>query len=287
MKNQLVRLAKQIVERFPKLAFTCRYVRDGWQLSGQPQDTVLGFKLMGNPVMQNGYFEPEETGLIKKIISQVDVVINVGANIGYYCCIALSQGKQVVAFEPLPLNLQYLLRNIKANKWESKIEVFPLALSNKVGLLEIYGGGTGASLVKGWAGIPESFVTLVPSSTFDNIVGSRFHGRRCFVLVDIEGAEQWMLEGATAFLEMEPKPIWMVEITISEHQPKGVRTNPTLRSTFETFWKNGYEARTADTQCRVIHSEEIDKIVRTGVDTLQTHNFLFVEPGKKNGWLDV
>ena len=140
----------------------------------------MGFKMMGNPGMQNGAFEPAETKIVQNILSHVSVVINIGANIGYYCCIALERGKHVVAFEPLPLNLQFLLRNIKANHWESQIEIVPLALSNKVGLLEVYGGGTGASLVKGWAGIPETHMTLVPSSTLDNVLGSRFKGERLF-----------------------------------------------------------------------------------------------------------
>lgn len=152
MKKKIIRLAKPIVERFPKLAMIYRSVRDSWQTYEEPKETPMGFKLVGNQSMQKGQFEPEETQIVKKIVSFVDVVINVGANIGYYCCIALSQRKYVIAFEPINLNLRYLLRNIKANNWESLIEVYPMALSDKVGVIEIYGGGTGASLVEGWAG---------------------------------------------------------------------------------------------------------------------------------------
>jgi FkbM family methyltransferase len=280
MKNPLIRRVKPIVERFPKLAMAYRYIRDSWPIYEEPQETKMGFKFAGNQSMQNGLFEPEETRIVKKILSSVNVVINIGANIGYYCCIALSQKKYVIAFEPINLNLQYLLRNIKANSWESRIEIYPIALSNKVGVIEIYGGGTGASLIKGWAGTNEHHVTLVPSSTLDNILGSRFQDKRCFFIVDIEGAEQLMLEGASSIIDMEPKPIWMVEISSSEHQPKGVSINPNLLSTFHIFWDRGYEAWTADKQCRAIHPDEIEAIVRSGMDTLHTHNFLFIEAGK-------
>lgn len=283
MKKQFVQFVKPIIERFPKLAMTYRIVRDSWQVYEEPKETPMGFKLVGNNSMQNGTFEPEETKIVKKIISDVDVVINVGANIGYYCCIALEQQKYVVAFEPIIQNLRHLLRNIKANNWESGIEVYPIALSNKVGVIEIYGGGTGASLVKGWANTSEKYVSLVPSSTLDNILSSRFQGKRCFVLVDIEGAEQLMLKGASCFINREPKPIWLIEICISEHQPKGVNINPNLLSTFQLFWSRGYEAWTADKQCRAIQPDEIEEIVESGIDSLQTHNFLFVEEGRKKG----
>jgi FkbM family methyltransferase len=281
MKKQIIRFAKPIVEHFPRLAMTYRYVRDRWEINEEPRETPMGFKFVGNQSMQNGQFEPEETQIVKNITSFVDIVINVGANIGYYCCIALSLGKYVIAFEPININLRYLLRNIKANNWESRIEVYPVALSNKVGVIEIYGSGTGASLVKGWAGTPEQDVSLVPSSTLDNVLNSRYQGKRCFFIVDIEGAEQLLLEGASSILNMEPKPIWMMEISISQHQPKGVSINPHLLSTFHIFWNRGYDAWTADKQCRIIYPNEIEKTVKSGVDTLHTNNFLFIEKGKK------
>ena len=115
-------------------------------------------------------------------------------------------------------------------------EIFPpMALSNQVGIIEIYGGGTGASLLKGWAGTPESYVTLVPCSTMDRVLGNRFQGSKTLMIVDIEGAEKLMLEGAAAFVAMEPKPVWLVEISVGEHQPKGIKINPNLLSTFQLF----------------------------------------------------
>jgi FkbM family methyltransferase len=287
MKRQFIQLVKPIVSRFPRWAMAYRYVRDTWHLYDEPQQTPMGFKLIGNPSMQKGEYEPEETEIAKKIISKVDVFINIGANIGYYCCIALNYGKQVIAFEPMDNNLRYLLRNIKTNNCASPIEVYPVALSNDVGVIEIFGGGPQASLIKGWGRRPGQYATLVPSSTLDNVLHSRFQGRKCFILVDIEGAEQMMLEGASSFIDSDPKPIWMIEISISEHQPGSVRINPNLVSTFQVFWTRGYEAWTADKQCRIIHPDEIEGIAKGGIDTFSTHNFLFIEKGKKNELFDV
>lgn len=279
---KLVTTYKAIIERFPKLLTIFKYVRHSWQIYEEPQETPMGFKFVGNKSMLNGLYEPEETQIVKQLLSGVDVFINVGANVGYYCCIALSQGKNVVAFEPISLNLRYLLRNIKANNWESRIEVYPMALSNKSGAIEIYGDGTDASLLTGWASTSERHVTLVSSTTLDNALGTRFKGQRCLILVDVEGAELLMLEGASSVINMEPKPIWLMEISIfGAHRPKGATFNPNLSSTFHVFWRNGYEAWTADRQCRIIHPSEIEKVAESGIDTFHTHNFLFIEKGKK------
>jgi len=280
MKRKLVKLMKPLVERFPRVVIFYRTLRDSRQYFDEPKDTPMGFKLVGNRLMQEGKFEPEETVIVNSLINNVDTVINVGANIGYYCCLALKQNKYVIAFEPINLNLKYLLRNIKANNWEDQVEVYPMALSNrKAGIIEIYGGGTGASLIRGWAGTPDKHVNLVPINTLDNILSHRLNNERCFILVDIEGAEQYMLEGSSSILDMDPKPIWMVEISVSEHQPKGVKLNPNLLSTFQVFWNHGYTARTANSENRVVSSSEIEEIVKTGVDTLHTHNLIFIEKG--------
>ena len=278
--GQLARMARPVVERFPKAARAYRYARDSMESHDEPRETSMGFRLAGSTAMQEGRFEPEETALVERLLGKVDVLVNVGANIGYYCCHALRRGKHVVAFEPIHSNLQLLYRNMKANHWENQIEVFPLALSDKAGLIEIYGGGTAASLVRGWAGTPDHYVTLVPTSTLDLVLGSRFHGQRSLVLVDIEGAERQMLQGAENMLARAPKPLWMVEIQVSEHQPKGTVINPNLVSTFQLFWDHGYEAWTANQQPRRIGPGDVESTARSGRDALLTHNFLFLEAGQ-------
>ena len=279
MKPRLMRLVRPIVDRFPQLASTYRYFRDSHQLYEQHQRSFAGFRFAGSQLMIDGQFEPEETRVIQGILPSVDTLINIGANIGYYCCVALAQGKKVIAFEPVHLNVQQLLRNVRANGWDRSIEIHPIALGNRVGAIELYGGGTAASLVKGWANIPHEYVNLVPCNTLDNVVGSRLQGSRCLIIVDIEGAEEQMLEGAIAVLSMHPKPVWMVEISISEHQPGGATINPNLLATFRRFWASGYEAWTAVSQTRLISPQEVEDIARNGKDTLGLHNFLFVERG--------
>ena len=281
-KAGLIQIVKPLVEKFPSLAMSYRQLRDLRALSKEPQLTKLGFKFHGNEQMENGLFEPIETDLVKKVLPKVDLVVNVGANIGYYACQALHAGKKVFAFEPIETNLKYLLKNIKANNWENNCEIFPVALSNKNNIINIYGGGTGASLIKGWADTSERYATLVPCLTMNDVLGDRLNGNNVLVIVDIEGAENMMLEGATKLLAMNPKPIWLVEISGKDHQPEGTEINPFIMETFEKFWDRGYQAVTADQHRRTISRAEIFTIMETQHDTLGTHNFLFFDKNKKN-----
>jgi len=284
MKRAILGLLRPLAERFPKLLMAYRLVKEHWHLLDVPVKTPLGFRLIGNAAMERGEFEAEETRLIQRLLPDADLCINVGANIGYYCCVAASLGKRVIAFEPVAVNLQYIVKNVEANGWSDLVHVVPLALSDSRGAAKIYGEGTGASLIKGWARGPEATPTLVPTSTLDAEAGALVAGKRCLVIVDIEGAERRMLDGARGLLGMAPKPTWMVEISVGEHQPRGSAINPDLLSTFQVFYSNGYEAWTTTAPHRPIAREEIERIAATGRDTLKSHNFLFVENGRAGSW---
>ena len=274
-----ISLMRSLFSRFPHIATLYRSVRDQMDFMEEPKATPWGFKLAGSAAMAQGVFEPAETELVRNILPDVDILVNVGANIGYYCCHALRMGKPVIAFEPIERNMRYLCKNIKTNGW-SGAEVYPIALSNSVGVLEMYGGNQGASVVKGWAGTPESYVTLVPSSTMDVVLGNRLQGKRALILIDVEGAEKWMLEGATIMLANNPKPIWLVEIVTKEHQPCGVEINPNFASTFQLFFQNGYQAFSVDQEMRPITIEDVE-LVSKGIQELDTYNFLFRESKKE------
>lgn len=271
----LIAFLRPIIDHFPHLAALYRGMRDQLQGMEPPKATPWGFKLAGNDSMAQGNFEPVETELVRNVLNDVDILVNVGANVGYYCCHALSMGKSAIAFEPMERNLHYLCKNIKSNAWDG-VEIFPVALSDHVGILEIYGGNTGASVVKGWAGIPESYMTLVPCSTMDMVLGTRLQGKRALVLVDIEGAEKWMLEGAKLMLANEPKPVWMVEIVTRENQPSGVEINPNFLNTFEFFFQHGYEAFSADQNMRPVSMDDAI-LMSKGLLKADTYNFLFRE----------
>lgn len=265
---------KPLVDRVPFLANLFRTVRDSRELNAEYRTNPHGVRLIGNRSMQDGSFEPTETALVLDLLREVDVVINIGANIGYYATLARHAGKYLVAVEPLPLNLRYLLKNLWANGGERDTEVYPVAVNDGPGVVALFGANTGASLVPGWAGAPLHTSTLVPSTTIDVIVGQRFYGRRCLVIMDVEGAEFTALRGGTMLLEQVPAPVWMIEI-VKEGNTATRTVNPHLLETFDLFWDRGYEAVSVADTSTVITRDVIERIARGGADTIPTYNFIF------------
>ena len=238
--------------------------------------TKLGYKFIGNPAMEQGQYEEDEVEVVKRYLNHIDIFINVGANIGYYCCIALNLGKHTIAFEPIDLNLAYMYRNIMANGWQDNVEIYPIALGSSCGLVNIFGSGHGASLIRGAGNISENSKRVVPIATLDTVLSDRLSGKRCFFLVDIEGATKLVLQGAFKHLRLNPKPIWLVEIWINEHQPRGIKLNPDLLETFDIFWRNGYRSWRADKSGVEITRRDVTNICEKGVVTFPTRNFLFI-----------
>lgn len=137
------RIIKSLISPFPGPSNYFREFRDLFFRSYRPIKTEWGFKFGGNDQMATGLFEPVETKIFRDLTRNVDLVVNVGANIGYYCCHALSMGKLVIAIEPLSRNLYYLFKNIDINGWSKNIEIFPVACSDIASILNIWGGDTG------------------------------------------------------------------------------------------------------------------------------------------------
>lgn len=267
-------LLKYIAHKLPLVLPFYWFIRD---LSIQKQGVIAtpwGFGLSGNEIMASGTFEPLETRVIRELLPQIDIFINVGANIGYYCCHALSLGKPTIAVEPIPNNLQYLLNNVKCNGWDKQIEVFPVALGDSHNVLDIWGVGTAASLIKGWGSNSEQYSTRVPILTLDRVLGKRIIGKKALILIDVEGAEYPVLRGAIEALQSNPKPIWMIEITTTEHQPAQVGTNPYFAETFRLFFDYGYKAFTVEENSKEVTMDEITVMVKTQSKP-NTHNFIF------------
>jgi FkbM family methyltransferase len=211
----------------------------------RPQPTPFGFLFGGlasrhHRDMQQGVFEAVEARMIQRLLGVADALIDVGANVGYYTCIARAMGKRVIAVEPLPVNLRALFENLRVNSWEDT-EVWPLGLSDHVGIATLFGSSsTGASLIDAWGGAPSLIKRSIPISTLDTLLGERFAGSRLLIKMDVEGHEYSSLKGSLALLGRQVKPIWLVEIALDQYHPAG--QNPHFAATFELFWKNGYSA---------------------------------------------
>lgn len=244
--------------------------------------TPFGFNLVSrnyvaNRMMLKGAFEQGELDIFTRCLRTADVFIDIGANIGYYTCIARSLSKGAVAVEPQPQNLECLYENLRCNGW-SDTEVYPLGLSDKPGLLTLYGAsGPSASLVRGWAGYSDRFKRTIPVTRMDHVIGGRFEGKKLFIKIDVEGAEYNVLKGADKVLTLSPRPTWFVEICLNQYHPGAL--NPNYADTFDLFWQHDYEVRLANPEYRMITPADIRKWIADGQTDTNEVNYLFVPKG--------
>ena len=235
------------------------------------RQTIYGFTLAGDPRMASSDFEPDEVRTFLELLQAHDTLLDIGANIGFYSCLAASRGKQVVSFEPSHRNLNFLYRNLWENKLSS-VEIFPLGLARQSGLSRIYGFGGIASFVVGWGQAETSKYSLVPVTSLDAVAAKRFQGSRLLIKMDVEGFELEVLAGATETLNLEPKPTWMVEILLRDGViPGGINTR--FHQTFELFWERGYQCRKLDEARGCVQNADVEHWVSRG--TADCKNFLF------------
>ena len=106
-------------------------------------------------------------------------------------------------------------------------------------------------------------------------MSNRFSRKRLFIKIDVEGFEYDVLRGSLGTITSTPHPKWLVEICLNEYHPSGL--NPYFKATFELFWGNGYQARTADSRETVIWPSDVDTWCRKGKCESGTVNYIFAE----------
>lgn len=240
-----------------------------------PERTPEGFVFSGPARMRSGSFEPGETAVIQYLLRDQPVFLDVGANVGFFVCLARQAGCHAVAVEPLADNLRLLYANLLNNGW-TDVEVFPVAVGAAPGLVTLYGSGTAASLLTRWAGTSPVVRQTIALSTLDVVVGDRFGSRPLVIKVDVEGAECDVLEGAMRLVERTPRPAWVIEVCLTENHPSGV--NPRFANVFNLFAAAGYEARAVDALARVVRQEDVARWVGTGRRDFGYVSYLFADP---------
>jgi FkbM family methyltransferase len=264
---------RQTIDTFaPPLGRAYRLLRDAINFRHFVQ-TKYGFRIAGDSRIAQENWEVDEIEAFLECIETCDVVLDLGANIGFYSCLAASCGKYVVAVEPFPRNLKFLYRNLLENRFNN-VEVFPLGLAQHCGIQKIYGFGDMASLIPGWAHARKAQPSLVPTVTLDAIAAGRFKNKKLFVKMDVEGYELEVLRGAIEILDARVKPAWMIEIGLSNDViPGGINEN--YAATFDMFWKRGYQCRIIKPSRALVKQDDVSRWVDDGFVSPPNAGFLF------------
>ena len=139
------------------------------------------------------------------------LAIDVGANIGFWTKDFCKKFDNVIAYEPVPINLECL----RSNCTESNLTIIDKALSHKEGKTTIWGlqhfeSGSftmDSSLIAN--GVPLEISTVMLDSEANKWTEDQ--RKNCFIKIDVQGHEKAVLKGGTKFIK-EYGPAICIEI---------------------------------------------------------------------------
>ena len=234
-----------------------------------------GFLFSGRGIaLKKGTNEPFEAALIKTLLNEVDLFVNVGAHHGIYTCLALNENIKTIAYEPEPFNIKMIEKHIKANNCPTQFTLHPSAVGLEFGELTLFGGGSGGSLLKfDHSNAPLAQQQTVQVVTLDDTLDLKDSKALC--LMDIEGFEYQALKGAIKILGGTSKPYWIIEVWQEHGEGK---SNPSFSEVFSLMSSFGYTAWGINEHEKRIEpfSMELVKSIEAGRVTTKCGNFLFV-----------
>lgn len=170
---------------------------------------ICGERLFGIREENEGAYETEGT-----MLTESDIVIDAGANLGIFSALACSLGCTVYAFEPLEKNIRHL-KLLKELNPEFKLFINEVALSDKNDIIKLYniegdlGGGTILSEIRDLNSSRDPrpvTETTIHAITLDSFMYNQNIPSISYIKADIEGAEVNLLLGAKeTILNHKPK----------------------------------------------------------------------------------
>ena len=171
----------------------------------------------------NGIHEKILTNLIKKEIHSGDVVLDIGAHIGYYTLqfanLVGSTGK-VYAFEPEPKNFELLKKNVQINKHDNVVLIQKI-VSDKDGIVEFFISKFDSIGNKLFKSNEAGSSIKIESTTLDEYFKD-LKKKIDFIKMDIQGGEGKAILGMKNLLK-ENKNLKIVQ----EWWPDGLKQNHT------------------------------------------------------------
>jgi FkbM family methyltransferase len=163
-----------------------------------------------------------------KMIPAGTVVLDIGANIGVMAVLLARRIKdsQVVAFEPVPANINALKRVIGFFELKN-VRVMEFALGNEEGEVEMVMPVIDSVKMQGLSHVVHSSIkennegekVKAPIRMLDNVTGLNGTMRISAVKIDVENFEYFVLEGGRNFIK-KYKPIIYIELWENDNRDK-------------------------------------------------------------------
>jgi FkbM family methyltransferase len=175
---------------------------DSCRLTVAPQIRLklLPTDFMHGVIAFTGVYEMELTKRISKSAAEGGLLVDVGANIGYFSLIwaSLNASNRVLAFEASPRNAGMLQANIDSNNMRERVKMYPVALGKEKNVLPF---DLGPVELTGWGGLSLASTPAtieVPVERLDDIIDP--FAIIDVMKVDVEGADTWVIMGAEKLL---------------------------------------------------------------------------------------
>jgi FkbM family methyltransferase len=131
------------------------------------------------------------------------VIVDVGANIGLYACLGAAQlpdGGRLIAFEPVPANLEFLRRNLDRNGLRDRVDVEAAAAGQAPGELVIHLVPDNIALASASrtraTNLHSTESVSAPVVTLDSYFEARPDLQPDIIKTDTEGYDGYVLRGA-------------------------------------------------------------------------------------------
>lgn len=189
---------------------------DGFKLFYLPRDWAVG-----NEIARAGAYELHVAAALKPLLQPGLVFLDIGANIGYYTLLAASRvgpTGRVIAFEPHPRNVELLTVSVRENGFEH-VQIYPLAVSNVEGAVELIGDPTSTNASFAVPGVSDS-ADIAKAHHVKTVVLDKClqaEPRIDIVKMDIEGVEPLAWQGMRQLIQRH-RPI-----VLTEFSPEAIR----------------------------------------------------------------
>lgn len=168
-----------------------------------------------------GVYEAELTQLLRGWLRPGDTFLDIGANIGYFTLLAASlvgPAGQVHSFEPHPRTFRHLQRNVRLNRF-SQVQLNNLALNQDGTTVQLW---YGPEIDSGLASLRRTHALLThrvdcPATTLDAYAAQQALGPVRAAKLDVEGAEELVLQGASQLLSGPNRPELIALEVIRRH----------------------------------------------------------------------
>ena len=238
---------------------------------------VQGHKMIldgddGLALSVRGIYEPIETGVFNREIRRGDVVLDIGANIGYYTLIAarlVGPEGRVFAFEPDPGNFDILKRNVEMNGYRNAVLV-QKAVASKTENLHLYISEENKADHRIYDTHDGRASIEIEAIRMDDFLKDT-SGRVDFVKMDIQGAEGGAMQGMSGLI-LKNRRLRIV----TEFWPYGLRQFGTEPATYaEYFLKQGFSIHEIDERRRTMRPADIPNILERCTPENRNYTNLF------------